>query len=34
MAIQIAINYINMANGESTNNIDWIDGIRGNKTWK
>ena len=34
MAIQIAINYINMQNWESTNNIDWIDGIRGNKTWK
>lgn len=34
IAIQLAINYINMQNWESTNNIDWIDGIRGNKTWK
>ena len=34
IAIQVAINYINTKNWESTNNIDWIDGIRGNKTWK
>ena len=34
IAIQIAINYIYMKNWESTNSIDWIDGIRGNKTWK
>ena len=34
IAIQIAINYINKKNWGSTNNIDWIDGIRGNKTWK
>ena len=34
IAIQIAINYINMNNWYATNNIDWIDGIRGNQTWK
>lgn len=34
IAIQIAINYINMKNWGATNNIDWIDGIRGNQTWK
>ena len=35
IAIQIAINYINMKNWRSiTNNIDLIDGIRGNQTWK
>ena len=34
IAIQIAINYINMENWWATENIDLIDGIRGNQTWK
>ena len=33
IAIQIAINYINNKNWWTKNNIDWIDGIRGNQTW-
>ena len=34
IAIQIAINYINQKNWWSANKIDWIDGLRGNQTWK
>ena len=34
IAIQIAINYINLINWGATNNIDLIDGVRGNETWK